>query len=457
MLPNVPTPYSIEAEEALIGSIIVDPNPFDEIATWLKPEDFYILRHSYLWEAFIRMRGQDVPIDNVTTRVELQAMNRLTDVGGPAFITQLANGIAMYGHAEVYGRIVERAAIRRRIMRFSHELLGLAADTEQPIEYLMAEMERGLAQVTDVSLDNREESWRDIIHRAMDRMEYRLEHPEEIIGLPTGFTELDDIIGALQRTDFLLLAARPGMGKTSLLLSVALNILKRGGNVGIFSKEMNRDQLFDRFASMVSGINLLKLRLGRLTPEEYSVYIRACKEMSEFNLLIEDSTGMTPPYIKAKSFRWKRQHGLDLVMVDYLQILSSGGLYVNDRVQEVGYFAREMKQNARELDLPVLGAAQLNRGLESRPDKHPILSDLRESGELEQEADVVMFLYRDVVYNENTLSPALAEVDVAKQRNGPTGRADLHFEKTTTLFSNRRVENVDLRELGGYTHVREED
>lgn len=449
MNPVVIAPYSQEAEEAVIGSVIVDPDVFLQVAGFLKAEDFYLLRHQYIWETFDRLNARKIALDFVTLQEDLKAHSRLNDIGGPAYLLHLLNSTATSRNVETYGRLVQRAAVRRRLLVAADKMKALAADEQLTVDKVLIDAEKEFMKVKNTDLNNKREALSDMVARLMVNVADRMEHPDRPVGLPTGFRDLDDTTsGGLRRGKLYILAARPGMGKTSMLMSVALNAAKVGGRVGIASQEMNRDEIVERFAAIETGINLQKISMGRLEDAEYSRFVHACGMVGSLNIEVDDANRLTPTDLRGKCMRWINEAGLDLLIVDYLQILSSGGAFSpNQRVQEVGYFARELKQIAREFNIPVYSAAQLNRGVEERTDKRPILSDLRESGEIEQEADVVEFIYRDVVYNENTEFPNRADIIIAKHRNGPTGTVALHFEKTTTRFMDARTKTMDLSVL----------
>lgn len=452
-MTNLPSlaPFSEEAEEAVLGSILVNPDAFLGIAAFLGPEDFYLTRNGYIWSAFVRLAARKTQFDFVTVQEELRTINRLNDIGGAAYLLHLVNSTPTSVNAEIYGRLVQRTAVRRRMLNCADEIKALALDEELTLEAALVEAEKRFLMVKNVGISDTQETFSQLVGRMMGNVEERMLNPDTAVGVPTGFRELDDVTsGGLRKGKLYILAARPAMGKTSLLLTVALNAAKIGAHVAIASQEMNRDEITERFAAIETGINLQKISMGRLSEPEWSRFVRACGLIGNLPIMVDDANRLTPTDLRAKCLRWRNDYGLDLLMVDYLQILSSGGLFKpSQRTLEVGYFARELKQLAREFNIPVYAAAQLNRGVEDRQDKRPVLSDLRESGEIEQEADVVEFIYRDVVYNEATEFPNRADIIVAKHRNGPTGTIALHFEKTVTKFSDARTQTIDLTALSG--------
>ena len=441
-------PYSQEAEEAVLGAVMVNPDAFLGVASFLTAEDFYILRHSYIWEALLRISERNEQIDFVTLQDELRALNRLNDVGGPAYLLHLVNSTPTSIHAEVYGHLVERAAVRRRLLIAADEIKALALDEQLTIEKVTSDSESKLFNVTERNLRRELIPMRDAISAYFERVEYLIQHPEDNkLGLPTGFHDFDELLGGLQRSDLLIFAGRPGMGKSSFLLSVALNAARIGARILIFTMEMGHEQLVQRFMSMETGINTQKLRSGQLTQQEWQRFVNASGKLGNLNIFIDDTPAMTPLQIRTKCRRIAHEYGLDLVIVDYMQLMNAGSGYENNRVQEISYISRSLKELARELNVPLFSAAQLSRAVEQRQDKHPQLSDLRKSGSIEQDADIVIFLYRDVVYNEATEFPNRADLIIAKHRNGPTGVVSLHFEKTLTKFTDARMTTIDLSAL----------
>jgi len=444
---DVAIPYSQDAEEAVIGAALVNGDTLDKTAPILTDYDFYINRHSLIWETVIRLHQRREPIDFVTVQDDLRLHGTLDKIGGPSYLMRLIDNTPSSNHAEAYAMLVKRAAIRRRLLVCADEFKALAVEEDLPLERVLSEAEKQFTRVRDASLENDDEPIAVIMDRIADDVTYRMEHRDQIMGIPSGFREQDDLLCGYQRTDFIVTAARPGMGKTSKLLTEALHMATMGVRVGFCSLEMNRDQIVQRLVAIESGINTQAIRMGRMSPQQWSLFVKASGKVAGLPIFITDIPRLTPDIVRTKALRWTNSMGLDILCVDYLQILSADNRYKDNRVAEVGYFARSMKQLARELKVPIHCAAQLNRDLESRNDKRPILSDLRESGEIEQEADVVMFIYRDVVYNEATEYPNRADIIVSKHRNGPTGMFSLHFEKTLTKFSDGRFETIDLSNL----------
>lgn len=734
MMENPAVPYSQEAEEAVLGSILVDKSAFITVASFLQPTDFFILRHQYIWQAFSRLSERNEPMDTLTTAEELANMGVLDDIGGRVYLTRLINNTPTSIYAEVYGQIVHRAAIRRRMLEAADKIRALALDEEKSIDGVISEAEAAIFAIGE-SHQRREFTpmW-EAVSAYYDRMEFMLQNRRDVPGIPTGFRDLDQLLGGFQKSDLLVFAGRPGMGKcltgdalistqhglvplatlkpaggtgipdneggiyypleievqapdgikktshfydggikptlkitthagysitgthhhpvlvlnpqgekvwktlaelqsgdtvvtgdiqqydtvirveksglqhvydlvvpdghafvangivchnTSFLLTIAMNSARIGTRIAIFTMEMGTDQLVQRMVSMESGINVQKLRLAKLTPQEQSRFVEVVGRISEFPIFIDDTPALSPMEIRTKCRRLLHEYGLDMVIIDYMQLMNAGKGYENNRVQEISYISRNLKELAREFNIPVISAAQLSRAVEQRNDKRPVLSDLRESGclagdtlvylpatgqhvrirdlqgktgfqvlslntatwklepgtvtnafctgvkpvyrmttalgrtiratanhkfltiqgwkrldelttddyialprhsensdvywdsivsiapdgetevydltvpgnanftanniyvhnSIEQDSDIVMFLYRDEVYNEATEFPNQAEVIVAKHRNGPTGTISLYFEKQLTKFIDASVHRVDLSDL----------
>ncbi|HEX2620477.1 MAG TPA: replicative DNA helicase [Phototrophicaceae bacterium] len=440
-------PFSEEAEEAVIGAVLINPDSYLSVASFLKDDDFYFLRHQYIWQALNRLSERDEPVDYLTLSQELRDMDWLETIGGLPYLTRLINNTPTSIHAEFYARIVERTAIRRRLLVAADEIKALAHNEQLDIENVITQAEQRMFNVTDRQLKREFVPLRDAVSDYFDQIEHLMQNPQITMGTPSGFRDLDEILGGFQRSDLLIFAGRPGMGKTSFMLSTAVNAARLGARVAIFTMEMGADQLVQRMISMETGINSHQLRLGRLSQQEYSRFVEAAGRISRFQIFIDDTPALNPLQMRTKCRRLQHEYGLDLVMVDYLQLMNSGGTYENNRVQEISFISRAMKELARELNVPIFSAAQLSRAVEQRQDKRPLLSDLRESGAIEQDSDIVMFLYRDVVYNETTEFPNQAEVIVAKHRNGATGTISLYFDNTLTKFMDGAVRRVDLGDI----------
>jgi len=441
-------PYSLEAEQALLGALLLEPRAFLSVAAFLTNEDFFLKRHEYIWDALHRLQERAEPMDYVTISRQLQDMGVLQEIGGQAYLTSLVNSTPSAVHAEVYGRLVERASIRRRMLAATDEIRKLAMDEEMPIDRVIADAEQALFTVSDSQIKREFVPIWDAVSEYYDEMEQMLAAGEGLVGLPTGFKALDGLLGGFQKSDLIVFAGRPGMGKTSWLLTVALNTARRGARVALFTMEMGVEQMVQRFISMETGIRIQQLRTGDISPREHTRLTEAIGRIANLPIFIDDTPAITPIEMRTKCRRLQHEYGLDLIMVDYMQLMSAGKAYENNRVQEISYISRSLKELARELNVTMLSAAQLSRAVEQRQDKRPQLSDLRESGSIEQDADAVMFLYRDEVYNpETTEFPNQADVLLSKHRHGPTGTIQLYFEKSITKFMDVNMQRVDLSDL----------
>lgn len=587
-------PFSSEAEEAVLGAILSNSNAYFNVASFLKADDFFLLRHQRIWQAIQRIVERNEEFDYLTVSNELQDLGVLDEIGGPMYLLRLVNNTPTSIHADAYGRIVETASIRRRLLAAADEIKALALNAELDIEQVTEKAEAQLFNVTENQLRKDLVPMSEIIGDYFEHIEFLMQNQGQAMGLPTGFRDLDKLLGGLQKSDLLIFAGRPGMGKcvaagtliptqtgllpieslkpnnvlgipdgeggvyyplqvgvltpdgmhetayfydsgiqptlrmttragysltgtyihpvlmlapngekvwkklcelqigdfvtvqpaysefyhdeitsvedsgmqhcydltvpdghafvangivnhnTSFLLSVALNAARFDKRIAIFTMEMGREQIVQRLISMETGINMQRLRLGQLEPQEWSRFVEAAGRLSDLQIDIDDTPAITPAQMRAKCRRLAREKGVDLIIVDYLQLMNSGGIYENNRVQEISYISRGLKELARELNVPLFSAAQLSRAVEQRQDKRPQLSDLRESGSIEQDSDIVIFLYRDEVYNEATEFPNQAEIIIAKHRNGPTDTVSLYFDKGITRFLDLAAHSIDL-------------
>ncbi len=442
--PERLAPHSVAGEEAVLGSILINPDSMLEIAAFLRGDDFFLLKHSYVWEALLAISERGEAIDYLTVIEELRARNLLENIGGAAFITRLINNTPTSMHVETYAHLVETASIRRRLLAAAGDIAQIAQAENADINEVMDHAESVIFGVTERNLRRELIPMRVAISDYYRRIEQQYEHRGEPVGIPTGFTDLDKLLGGFQRSDLIIVAARPGVGKTSLMLSMALNAARLGNNasVAIFSLEMSSEQLVQRLVSAETGINSQKLRTGELDEREWNLFTQAVGNLGNLRLYLDDTPAITPNQMRAKCRRLYREHGLDLIIVDYLQLMESGQGKKNDnRVQEISYISRTLKELAREMNVPLVSAAQLSRQVEQRADKRPQLSDLRESGSIEQDADIVIFIYRDDLYNENSERPNQADLLISKHRSGPTGVVELYFNKNITQFSNLKRES----------------
>jgi replicative DNA helicase len=434
-------PQNVEAECGVLGSIIIDPEAILQVADFLQPEDFYRDAHRTIYEIILQLYDQHEPADFITICDELERRNKLESVGGAAYITSLINQVPTSGNVEYYGRIVERTAILRRLIHAAGEIAAVAYD-EVDANVAMDRAEQLIFGISQRQTRSGFSSLGDILTDYMVKLDQLHERRGSVVGVPTGFTDLDRLTGGLQKSDLIILAARPSVGKTSLALSLAHNTAaKFKRSVAVFSLEMSKEQLVQRLLSMDAGIDQHRLRTGWIEDDEWDRIITAMERLSETNIWIDDTAGISTMEVRSKARRLQAEHGIDLIIVDYLQLMQAtiGGKRNENRVQEVSEISRSLKSLARELDVPILALAQLSRTVESRQSKVPQLSDLRESGSLEQDADVVMFIYRDDVYNPETDRKNIADIIVAKHRNGPVGEISLFFQSSQTRFCDLEV------------------
>lgn len=441
--PDRMVPHSVEAEEAVLGSVIINPDALYDVAGFLQADDFFIVKNAWVWEAMIRLYNREEEIDYVTVIDELKSQDRLTEIGGAAYVTYLLNNTPSSIFAETYGRIVQRAAIRRRLLSAASEIAQLAHEESQDIDIVIDRAEGALFNATK---DKRSESVKRvglILQAVQDEVDRAMRG--EALGVPSGFHGLDLLLHGFRKGRVYTVAGRPGMGKTSWLLTVALYIVKVLKLPVLFiSLEMTEEEVTQRLVAIESGISITKMDDGTMNPMEYRTYTEACQRVDEYPLYIDCSPSLSPMDVMVKARRLMMEDGLAVVMIDYLGLMEVENAERDNREQQVSKMSRGIKRMARALDIPVIQAAQLNRELEKRQDKRPQLSDLRDSGSIEQDSDVVLFIYRDEYYNENTERPNQADVIVAKHRNGPTGVETLYFRHELTQFVNMRKTDVDL-------------
>jgi replicative DNA helicase len=432
--PDKLVPHNVEAEEAVLGSLLIDPEALFRVSPFLKSDDFYLQKNGWIYEAILALHERREPIDFVTLCDELERQERLEEIGGAAYVTHLINAVPSAIHVEAYGHIVEHSAIRRRLISAASRIAQLAYQEDEDINQAVDRAEQALFSVSQRRITRDLTPVQEVIRRYYDRIEYLYDHRDEPLGVPTGFVDLDRLLGGLQRSDLILIAARPSVGKTSLGISIARHAANLGQHVAIFSLEMSSEQVVQRMVSAETGIDAQRLRLGELREEEWPLFVQATGRLSDLPLFIDDTPSISVLQMRTKARRLHAEHGIDLMLVDYLQLMTTDDRRNESRVQEVSYISRSLKGLARELDIPLVAISQLSRAVEQRSDKHPILADLRASGSLEQDADVVMFIYRDELYNPETEEQNIADIIIAKHRNGPTGTVQLFFRDRLAQF-----------------------
>lgn len=375
-------PHSQEAEEAVLGSVLINPDAFYEVASFLTPDDFFLLRNSWVWEAMLRLHERNEIIDYLTVTEELKSQERLADMGGMAYITYLTSNTPTSIHAEAYGRIVHRSAIRRRLLEAAEEITNIARQEDADINEVIDKAEGALFRVTEQRAKQELVPMQQALSDYYDRIEYLYMNRDEKLGVPSGFHALDNLLGGFQKGDLVIIAARPGMGKTSLMLNMAVNAARSKARSAVFSLEMSTEQLMQRMVSTETRINQQKLRLGQLNEHEWDLFVEATGSLGNLKIFLDDTPALSVMQLRTKCRRLSRESGLDIIMVDYLQLMTTGGRLdgSNNRVQEISNISRNLKEIAREINVPLIAGAQLSRAVEQRTDKKPVLSDLRESG-----------------------------------------------------------------------------
>ena len=438
-------PHSLEAEEAVLGSLLIDPDAIFEVSTFLKPESFYREQNRFIYEAIVELYDKREPLDFITLSELLKQKNQLDTVGGEAYLIDLLNAVPTSVNAESYARIVENAGTRRSMIRAASRIANLAYDEDEDIEVALDRAESALFGISEERTTRDLTPLKHVTREFMDRVEKLRNEPDRLVGIPTGFTDLDRLLGGLNKSDLIIVAARPAMGKSALAMSLALTAArKHQKRVAIFNLEMSAEQLLMRMISAETRIDSQRLRTGKIYEAELPLFYEVLGRLSETNIYIDDTPGMTPRQMRTKCRRLASERGLDMVIVDYLQLMTADGIK-NNRVMEISEISRSLKLLAREIDVPLVALAQLSRSVESRQDKRPMLSDLRDSGSIEQDADIVSFIYRDEYYNPDTTErPGIAELIVSKHRNGPTGVVDLYFQEEFATFRNLQRQEVSL-------------
>jgi replicative DNA helicase len=412
-------PSNRDAEEALIGAVLINQEVFLEVSQFLNSEDFFLVRNQWIWEAFQHLNETRQPIDLVTVVEVLTNRGQIDEIGGQTYLISLINRAPNAYHAESYGKIIEQNAIRRRMLEAANEVARLAYHQDQSIETVIDEAEKAIFNVSQRRIKRDLVRIKEVIGEYYERIDNIANRPDEIYGVPTGLVDIDELLGGLQKSDFLIVAGRPGMGKTGFLLGTLRNAaLVHKKHVAMFSMEMSNEQLLQRLIAMDTRIDSQRLRSGALNDNEWDIFFQALGPYDQAMIFLDDTPAITPLSLRTKCRRLYNEYGLDLIIVDYLQLMS-GDFRTDNRVQEVSNISRNLKVLAKELNIPVLAAAQLSRAVERRDDKKPQLSDLRESGSLEQDADIVMFIHRNPL-SENQEERNKAEMIVAKHRNGPT-------------------------------------
>ncbi|MCL4458313.1 MAG: replicative DNA helicase [Chloroflexi bacterium] len=431
-------PHNIEAEEAVLGSLLIDSDAIAKVAPFLRPEDFYRERNAVIYALQLELYDRHEPADFVTLCDELERRGKLEEVGGASYLTSLINAVPTAVHCEHYGRIVERCAIMRRLISAAGQIAGIGYEEPSDADSALDRAEQILFGISQRRLSQEFVPLHVALKEYFDQIDFLHQHKGEIVGVPTGFHDLDLLLGGLHGSDLIILAGRPSVGKTGLALSIARNAaVKYHIPVAVFSLEMSMEQLVQRLLCSEANVDSQRLRTGYIDEFEWHRISQAFGVLSEAPIFIDDTASISSLELRTKARRLRAEHNVQLIIVDYLQLMQGRGL--ENRVQEVSEISRSLKGLARELDMPIIALSQLSRAIESRQDHRPLLSDLRESGAIEQDADLVIFVHREEIYNPNTDKKNIAEIIVSKHRNGPIGQVHLRFFPSQTRFADLEV------------------
>ena len=430
-------PQNVDAEKSLLGAILIDEEVLADVAEITKVIDFYDKRHSIIYDGMIRLYERRSPVDLLTLTDELKKRGDLDTIGGSSYLSELTNYVPTAAHAKSYADIVSQAAVRRRLIRAGGEISDLAFNEELSVPQLLGQSEAELFNVSDQSLKQDLTSIEEILDESFERLDELYKNKGSLRGIKTGYRDLDNMTAGLQRSDLIILAARPAMGKTTLVTNLAYNVATiEKKSVLFFSLEMSKEQLVDRMLADAAGVDSWNIRTGNLSDDDFAKLSEAMGEMAEAPIYIDDTPGVSVLEMRTKARRAAHENELGLIIIDYLQLMQGSGSSQaqGNRVQEVSEISRGLKLLARELNVPVIALSQLSRSVESRQPQIPQLADLRESGSIEQDADIVMFIYREAYYNPETERENITELILAKHRHGPTGTVELYFHPERLRF-----------------------
>ncbi|ART78463.1 replicative DNA helicase [Sutcliffiella horikoshii] len=431
-------PQNIEAEQAVIGAIFLEPSALTLASELVMPDDFYRAAHQKIYDCMLNLSDRGEPVDLVTVTSELANLKLLEEVGGVSYLSDIAGSVPTAANIEYYAKIVEEKSILRRLIRTATNIAQEGYSREDEVAGLLNEAEKQILEVSQRKNSGVFQNIKDVLVKTYDNIETLHNRKGEVTGIETGFTELDKMTAGFQRNDLIIIAARPSVGKTAFALNIAQNVAtKARENVAIFSLEMGAEQLVMRMLCAEGNINAQNLRTGQLTAEDWSKLTMAMGSLSNAGIYIDDTPGIRVSEIRSKCRRLRQESGLGMILIDYLQLIQGSGRGGGEnRQQEVSEISRSLKALARELEVPVIALSQLSRGVEQRQDKRPMMSDIRESGSIEQDADIVGFLYRDDYYDKESENKNIIEIILAKQRNGPVGTVSLAFVKEYNKFVN---------------------
>lgn len=431
-------PQSLDAEQSVLGSILIDNEVFGNIEGIISTESFYKEGHRKIFRAMERLYQRSEPIDLVTMTEELRQTGELDAVGNVPYLIGLANDVPTAAYAENYAKIVTEKAVLRTLIAASGQIMQTAYNQSEPLEQILDKAETSIFELSSSKRASHFQAMPTLVRETFEVIQEQLSNPDPITGLRTGFRELDIMVGGLQGGGLYILAARPAMGKTALALTIGQNVaLREGKAVGIFNLEMSGVQLVTRMMCSEARVDMSRVRSGQLSDRDFQRLADTAGRLSDVGIFIDDRSDLTVMEVRSRARRLMAEQNLGLIIIDYLQLMSGSGRSGGgeNRQQEISTISRGLKNLARELDVPILALSQLSRAVESRPNKRPMLSDLRESGSIEQDADLVMFIYRDEYYHPDSEKQGIAEVIIGKQRNGPTGTVELQFHNSHVRFN----------------------
>ncbi len=429
-------PHSMEAEQSVIGSMIMDREAIVVASELVTGEDFYSRQYGILFETMVELHNEGKPVDLVTLQDRLKEKDVPPEVSSLEFVRDLITAVPTSANIKYYAGIVAEKATLRKLIRLNEEIANTCYAGKESLEVILEDTEKKIFEVVQKRNTGEFVPIRQVVMNAMDRIERASKNKGAVTGIATGFADLDYRTAGMQPADLVLIAARPSMGKTAFVLNIAEHVaFKLNKTIAIFSLEMSKEQLVNRLFSLESKVDSQHIRTGQLSDQEWEKLIESAGVIGKSNLIIDDTPGISIAELRSKCRKYKLEHDLSMIIIDYLQLMSGSGR-TDSRQQEISDISRSLKAIARELSVPVLALSQLSRAVEQRPDHRPMLSDLRESGAIEQDADVVMFIYRDEYYNHDTERPGIAEIIIAKQRNGPIGTVELAWLPNYTKFAN---------------------
>lgn len=451
-LPDKLPPQNLEAESSVLGSLMLDKNAIVKVVDFLTPRDFYRGSHQKIYQAMVELFDRKEPIDSLSVSTRLKEKEQLEEIGGNAYLAELINSVPTASHILNYAKIIQRKRILRDLIAASYEIGVMGYNESENIDELLDKAEKRIFSIAQKSLSQSFIPIKETLEKAFERIDNLSKHQTGIGGLSTGFVDLDNILAGLQKSDLIVLAARPSLGKSALAVNIAANItINEKIPVGIFSLEMSKDQIIDRLIASLANIDLWKLRTGRLTDKgednDFAKIQNAMGILSEAPIFIDDAASSNILQMRAMARRLQADQGLGLIIVDYLQLIDPRNSMAS-MVQQMTEISRSLKGLARELNIPVLALSQLSRAVEQRSPQIPRLSDLRETGAIEQDADVVLFIYREDRYRPNTSRKNIADIIIAKHRNGPVGKIELYFDDRRVSFR-----NLEKQEYGGEEEI----